>query len=470
MSYLSILNLYKDQTILQMKEVWALEKVHGTSAHVSYKIQPDLSPVPPHSVVKFFSGGEKHEKFCSLFDINDLFVRFIALGHTDVTVYGEAYGGSCQKMAATYGPDLRFIAFDVLISRLEFDKLDPCPQHIARQDLYQQSVIQNNNILQKDSVTLVIKKTLEQKEVLNKQLSVLEKEANTVKDIGLVTKKLLFVDKEDVIFEQNLACPSKNTTQDLNSKKESVASVNNQNLLKEEEEIFNHSQLITITNQERFADSYVEPVISAFKKQTITEDGLKKQRCTCKKIETWLDVPDAADVTAKLGLEFVPYDRVTTDLTELDRMRDLPSEVAMRRGMGNDKAREGVVLRPLTEMTDKRGNRIICKHKNAMWNERATPQRVVDPNKMIVLRKAEAIADEWVVENRLSNVLSKLPEAVDMSHTSMVIKAMIADVRREASGEIVESEEAMKQIARKTAELYKKRVTSIKKESNGSRE
>lgn len=41
-----------------MKEVYALEKVHGTSAHVSFK----------DGILHFFSGGEKRENFLNVFD------------------------------------------------------------------------------------------------------------------------------------------------------------------------------------------------------------------------------------------------------------------------------------------------------------------------------------------------------------------------------------------------------------------
>jgi hypothetical protein len=34
MGYAHINNLYKDQEILIFKHVWALEKIHGTSAHI----------------------------------------------------------------------------------------------------------------------------------------------------------------------------------------------------------------------------------------------------------------------------------------------------------------------------------------------------------------------------------------------------------------------------------------------------
>ena len=36
MGYMRIDNLYKNQAVLSFKEVYALEKVHGTSAHIHY--------------------------------------------------------------------------------------------------------------------------------------------------------------------------------------------------------------------------------------------------------------------------------------------------------------------------------------------------------------------------------------------------------------------------------------------------
>lgn len=106
MGYLKIPNLYKDNRILEFKEVYALEKIHGTSAHISWK----------EGTVCFFSGGAKHETFVSLFSVDQLKERFQEFfGETPVVVYGEAYGGKIQKMAHTYGPEMKFIAFDVTV-------------------------------------------------------------------------------------------------------------------------------------------------------------------------------------------------------------------------------------------------------------------------------------------------------------------------------------------------------------------
>lgn len=286
MGYLSIQNLYKSQDILLFKRCYAMEKVHGTSAHITFK--SDENPK-----IKFSSGGESHTRFVGLFDYDQLLQGFESLGAGAVTVYGEAYGGKQQGMKDTYGPELRFIVFDVLINGL------------------------------------------------------------------------------------------------------------------------------------------------------------------------WLNVPEMDKIaTEALKLEVVPWIEISTDLTEIDRERDKPSEVAVRRGMGSDKKREGVVLRPLVELTKNNGDRVITKHKQETFSERATPQKVADPEKLKVLADAEAIAAEWVSVMRLHHILQKLPEAKDMSATSLVIKAMIDDVCKEAKGEIVESKEAKAAIGKRAAQLFKEHLNA----------
>ena len=104
MGYRKIQNLYRDIRILEFKECYALEKIHGTSAHVRFN----------GGKLTFFSGGSKHESFVELFDSN-LLSRFCELGMDDVCVYGEASGGKLQRMRDTYGDVLRFDAFEVKI-------------------------------------------------------------------------------------------------------------------------------------------------------------------------------------------------------------------------------------------------------------------------------------------------------------------------------------------------------------------
>lgn len=104
--YLHIPNLYKNIEILNFKECYALEKIHGTSARVSWK----------EGKVKFFSGGEGYEKFCNLFNAEELEKKFKELFEEfNVAIFGEAYGGKQQGMSKTYGKELKFVVFDVKI-------------------------------------------------------------------------------------------------------------------------------------------------------------------------------------------------------------------------------------------------------------------------------------------------------------------------------------------------------------------
>jgi len=282
MGYLKIPNLYKNIDILLFKECYALEKVHGSSAHIAWK----------DGMVRFFSGGSDHQVFLDIFDEKVLTDLFYQLGHDNVIVFGEAYGGKMQGMGKTYGPALKFIAFDV--------KID----------------------------------------------------------------------------------------------------------------------------------------------------------------ETWLNVPNAEDVTKKLGLSFVSYEKIPAELEHINYQRDLDSFEAIRNGMGPGKIREGVVLRPLEEFRDSRGNRVIVKHKRDEFRETRTP-REVDPEKLAILSEAEDIANEWVTDERLRHVLDKLPKGLDIEDTGQIIKAMVQDVLIEGKGEFVDSKEARKAISRRASKLFKEFMSKL---------
>ena len=168
--------------------------------------------------------------------------------------------------------------------------------------------------------------------------------------------------------------------------------------------------------------------------------------------DIWFDVPVAEAFVTELGLEFVPYERVSTDLESLNAARDKNSEVSIRRGMGTH-PREGIVIRPINECVDKDGDRIIAKHKGEDNRETNKPRPVVDPSKLMVLTAANEIADEWVVPKRLEHVLQKFPD-ITIKDTGAVIKAMLEDVLRESSGEIVDSPESRQAICKRARELF----------------
>jgi hypothetical protein len=187
-------------------------------------------------------------------------------------------------------------------------------------------------------------------------------------------------------------------------------------------------------------------------------DALKFVVFDVKIKDLWLSVPQAADVTAKLGLEFVHYAKVSTDLAALDAERDAPSVQAVRNGVVDPQPREGVVLRSLLEMRLNNDERIICKHKRDDERETLKTRPIVDPAKLEVLTAAQAIAEEWVTPTRLLHVLDKLPAGLGIRDTGKVVAAMVEDVVRESVGEIVDSKDARQAIGRKAAELFHERL------------
>lgn len=176
--------------------------------------------------------------------------------------------------------------------------------------------------------------------------------------------------------------------------------------------------------------------------------------------EMWLAVPNMADVAKELGLEVVYFEEGPTDMDWINAQMAAPSVQAKRLGMGDNHPREGVVLRPPFEVRKNNDERVIAKHKGEKFSERATPQKVVDPERLKVLADANGIAEEWVTPMRMTHVLQKFPRDVGLQQTKDVISAMIEDVIREAKGEIVDSPEARRAIGKKAAELFKARVLS----------
>jgi len=275
MGYMHIDNLYKDQTILDFKRCYAMEKIHGTSAHVRWTGKK----------LVLFSGGCSYEPFAALFDQEALAKTFSeSVGEQPAIIYGEAYGGSIQRMKETYGDKIRFVAFEVQINGL------------------------------------------------------------------------------------------------------------------------------------------------------------------------WLTVPKAESFVRKFGLDFVHWVEISTDLAEIDAQRDADSVQAIKNGCGAGHHREGIVLRPLMEVTLNNGERVICKHKRDEFGETKTPIPV-NKEKQEKMENAQKIAEEWVTAMRLEHILNgKAPSAQDLG---TIIPAMTADIEREAGDLIVMNSEVKKLIGATTAKLVK---------------
>lgn len=168
----------------------------------------------------------------------------------------------------------------------------------------------------------------------------------------------------------------------------------------------------------------------------------------------WLDVPNAHNFCKEIGIEFVFYRKISTKLEEIDKARDWISAQAVRNGIEVPKIQEGVVLRPLIELIKNNGARIICKHKRDEFMETSKPRKIEDLAKLKILEDAKAVAEEWITTMRLNHILDKI-ENVCMENMGEIIKAMIADVKREGEGEIAWSKSVEKYIGQTTAKLTK---------------
>ncbi len=119
MSYASILNLYKDQAVLNFPEVFALEKVDGTSSSICHTKQEstytDNHKVTSKGNFHYHGGGITGEQFKSLFDTETLERELHKVDCQKITIYGESYGGKIQKCADRYGATIKFVAFEVKI-------------------------------------------------------------------------------------------------------------------------------------------------------------------------------------------------------------------------------------------------------------------------------------------------------------------------------------------------------------------
>jgi len=168
----------------------------------------------------------------------------------------------------------------------------------------------------------------------------------------------------------------------------------------------------------------------------------------------WLSVPDADVFVTETGLDFISYVKIPATIEAIDAQRATPSVHAVV----PDKMREGIVLRPVIELTRNNGARIIAKHKNDPYRETKTKRNVTDPAKLKVLADASAIAEEWVTHQRLAHILDGQPPSIE--NMGDIIKAMIADIQRESVGEVIWSKPVGRAIGKKTAAIVKLRLQS----------
>lgn len=237
--------------------------------------------------------------------------------------------------------------------------------------------------------------------------------------------------------------------------------------------LFDHAELLSKFN-EKFGLSYDVPPVIIFgeayggKQQGMSSTYGKELKFVAFDVkigETWLNVPIANAVCKDLGIEFVHFVEIPALIDDINQWRDAPSTQAVRNGAEGDKIREGVVLRSPFECRTNNGERVIAKHKRSEFSERKS-KKDVDLSQREVLIKAEEIAEEWVTAVRLQHVVDRYTSefgeyAVSVEDTGEIIKAMIEDVMREGAGELVDDKLVRKEIASKTARMFKKSLEVV---------
>lgn len=170
-----------------------------------------------------------------------------------------------------------------------------------------------------------------------------------------------------------------------------------------------------------------------------------------------LDTPRAEKVATTLGFPFVPYERGPATVEWLNEQRNKYCVQAQRNGMG-EHHHEGIVVRPIIEVTTNDGKPIIAKHKRDEYAEHARPRKPI-AGQHERQTKAQEIAEDWVTQMRLEHVIdaqrAKKQRTLSIEDTGDIIRAMIEDVKVEGEGEIEWTPEASKQIGKRCAMLWK---------------
>ncbi len=179
--------------------------------------------------------------------------------------------------------------------------------------------------------------------------------------------------------------------------------------------------------------------------------------------DVFLSFDKVQKIGEKLGLDVVYGKIVDATVEALNQERDADSYQAKKNGIAESRKREGIVSRPLVELTLNNGQRVIAKHKREEFRE-TTTKREVSAEQQKIYTEADEIADEWVTPMRLQHVLDAFPDA-SMEQTGKIIKAMLDDVTREGKGEIVMTKEANRAIGKRTAKLFKEHLQARLKEN-----
>ncbi|BCS82761.1 ligase 2 [Cotonvirus japonicus] len=172
----------------------------------------------------------------------------------------------------------------------------------------------------------------------------------------------------------------------------------------------------------------------------------------------FLDIPEAEEFTHCLDLEFVDYVRGPNTPDWIEEQSNRFSVQAVRNGLGSDRPREGVVVRPITESVMANGDRAIGKHKNADFWEIKTRRPLGE--RLKVVESVQEIVEDWVTDQRFNHVVDRVLQQktiklLEKSDIKILLNFMVEDVQRESEGEVIWTDALVKAIRKKTAVMFK---------------
>ena len=139
---------------------------------------------------------------------------------------------------------------------------------------------------------------------------------------------------------------------------------------------------------------------------------------------------------------------------------DSPSKIAEWLGLPpmEDNICEGIVIRPVEPTYLRNGSRVLLKSKNERFAEKKSvkkraPKLYVEPTYSEQLNNMLFVAEEYITENRLNNVVSKIGHVSIPKDTGKLIglfsKDILDDFLKEHSGEYAELEKSEQKIVNK---------------------
>lgn len=176
----------------------------------------------------------------------------------------------------------------------------------------------------------------------------------------------------------------------------------------------------------------------------------------------FLEWKDVVCLCQTLGFKTVPVIHVgRVDVAWLQSIRDNTSVVGAAYSNNDpNNTWEGVVIKPLVNVFDKHGNRIIAKYKSNKWAENAncTKTKDVNPETVEIRKQAEIFAQTVVTQGRVATIIDHITrdgnQELSMKRTGEFLKEFVHDVAKEHK-EVYEKLDKIQQ------NFYNKAISSL---------